>query len=221
MSDRQQSGISWSGAASVLMHRWTLRLLALALVGLLLWIFRLPLLRQAGSFLIREDQLAHADLLYVLGGSPMERAAEGARLVREGYAPRAVFTGSLPNELMQLFGIDSTEAGIGMHVADLAGLEHSRMEALNEGTSTAEEAAAVLAHASVHGADTIIVVTTEFHSRRVGQVFRKAFRGTSTVLIVRAARSQRYDADQWWRSEEGMIMVNNEYMKLLYYAVKH
>lgn len=191
------------------------------LVVTLIWLFRMPLLRHGGEFLIREDPLVRADLLYVLGGSPIERAAEGARLVQAGHAPRAVFTGSPPNELMQVFGIDSSEAGLGMRVAELSGLDRARMEPLAEGTSTAEEAAAVRAHAASHGADTIIVVTTEFHSRRVRQVFRKAFRGGSTVVIVRAARSRRYDADHWWRSEEGMIMVNNEYMKLVYYALKH
>ncbi|MBK9175755.1 MAG: YdcF family protein [Flavobacteriales bacterium] len=221
MPDGHNRSVSWSGAANVLLHRWTLRLAALLLIVMLIWVFRTPLLRKGGEFLIREDPLVHADLLYVLGGSPVERAAEGARLVQAGYAPRAVFTGMPPNELMQLFGIDSSEAGLGMRVAELSGLDREHMESLAEGTSTAEEAAAVRAHAASIGADTIIVVTTEFHSRRVRQVFRKAFRDGSTVVIVRAALSKRYNADQWWRSEEGMIMVNNEYMKLVYYALKH
>ena len=30
-----------------------------------------------------------------------------------------------------------------------------------------------------------------------------------------------YDENFWWESEEGMIMVNNEYMKLLYYYLNY
>lgn len=195
----------------------------MALIVLLLmgWFLRIPLLKGLGGFLIHDDPLSHADAIYVLGGSPVERGEEGARLVLAGYATRAVFTGEPRNELLEAFGIDSSEAGLGMHIAEQHGLTAERVEGLHQGTSTAEEAQAVRAHAERIGADTIIVVTTEFHTRRVSRVFRRAFRGTGTVVLVRAARSNRYDADRWWDSEEGLIMVNNEYMKLLYYAFKH
>jgi hypothetical protein len=36
-----------------------------------------------------------------------------------------------------------------------------------------------------------------------------------------AANSLVYDSDSWWTSEEGLLMVNNEYVKLLYYLVKY
>lgn len=202
-------------------RRWLLRA-AIALGALLaLWLLRHPVLRGIGGFLIREDPLGHADALYVLGGSPVERAAEGARLVNAGYAPFAVFTGAPVNEQLAAFGIDSCEAGIGGVIALAAGLPADRMLILREGTSTQEEALAIRAHAGAIGADTVIVVTTEFHTRRVSRVLRKALRGTGITAIVRGARSHRYVAERWWESEEGLIMVNNECVKLLYYAVKH
>jgi hypothetical protein len=30
-----------------------------------------------------------------------------------------------------------------------------------------------------------------------------------------------YDPERWWDTEEGLLMVNNEYVKLLYYALKY
>lgn len=217
MSEQSASGI----LRAALLNRWTIRLFALLGLLLLAWVFRVPVFKSIGSFLIHEDPLAHADAIYVLGGSPVERASEGARLVQSGYAPLAVFTGEPSNELLEAFGIDSSEAGLGMYIAHRQGLSIERMEELRKGTSTAEEAEAVRAHAGGIGADTIMVVTTEFHSRRVSRVFRRAFRGSDTVVLVRTARSNRYDAERWWESEEGMIMVNNEYMKLLYYLFRH
>ncbi|MCB9183634.1 MAG: YdcF family protein [Flavobacteriales bacterium] len=206
---------------TILFNRWSIRLLVV--LGLLggIWLFRQPLLRAAGGFLVKEDPLAHADVVYVLGGAPIERAEAGARLVLAGYAPEAVFTGEPPNELLQSFGIDSAEAGLGMHVAQLHGLPLERMRALRVGTSTAEEAVAVRTDAERLGADTILVVTTDFHTRRVSRVFHKVFRGSGTIVLVRATPSHHYSAARWWETEEGMIMVNNEYTKLMYYAFKH
>lgn len=206
--------------ASPRRRRWIV-LGAVVLACLSCWLLRYRILGGIGDCLIHEDALAHADALYVLGGSPVERAAEGARLVDAGYAPMAVFTGSLPNELLMAFGIDSCEGGLGAAIARQAGLDSARAVILREGTSTKEEADAIRAHAESIGADTVIIVSTEFHTQRVSRVMRKALKGSGITVIVRAARSLRYDADRWWASEEGMIMVNNECMKHLYYAIKH
>lgn len=210
-----------TSTASNRWRKWAWRagiLLALITIG---WMLRFTILRSVGDALIHEDPLAHADAVYVLGGSPLERAAEGAGLVNAGHAPMAVFTGSPQNELLLAFGIDSCEAGLGASIALRSGLSPERLVILRDGTSTKEEADAIRAHAVGIGADTVIVVSTEFHTLRVSRVMRKAMKGAGITVIVRAARSQRYDADRWWESEEGLIMVNNECMKHLYYAIKH
>jgi uncharacterized SAM-binding protein YcdF (DUF218 family) len=200
---------------------WAKRAGIISVLLLLLWLVRFPILRSIGNALIHEDALTRADAVYVLGGSPLERAAEGARLVIGGYAPLAVFTGSPVHELLSEFGVDSCEAGLGASIALRSGLPAERTLILRVGTSTKEEAEAIRAHATSIGADTVIVVSTEFHTQRVSRVMRKAMKGTGITVVVRAVRSQRYDADQWWASEEGMIMVSNECMKHLYYAIKH
>jgi len=38
---------------------------------------------------------------------------------------------------------------------------------------------------------------------------------------VQAAPSSEYDVNAWWNSEQGLLMVNNEYVKTLYYLLKH
>ena len=42
-----------------------------------------------------------------------------------------------------------------------------------------------------------------------------------TELIIHGTGSTRYDEAEWWKKEEGLIMVNNEYVKLLYYELKY
>ncbi|MBL7982091.1 MAG: YdcF family protein [Flavobacteriales bacterium] len=187
----------------------------------ILWSAREAILRDMGRLLIKEDELMHADLIYALGGAPLERGQELAALLAKGSAPMGVTTGGNPSHSLQAYGMDVLETELTRQAALRVGADQQQLDTLARGTSTWEEAAHVLADARSRGADTIIVVTTEFHTRRVGRVFRKRFKGSGVVVLVHGARSLDYDPQRWWDTEEGLLMVNNEYVKLLYYALKY
>ena len=79
----------------------------------------------------------------------------------------------------------------------------------------------MLHHARKKGFGTIVVITTDLHTRRVKRVFAKRFEGSGINVLVNAAPSSEYDPEHWWDSEPGLLMVNNEYVKTLYYFLKH
>ncbi len=54
---------------------------------LIVLIAGLLVFRGAGRWLNREDPLAHADVIFVLGGGMPQRAAEAAKVYAGGYAP--------------------------------------------------------------------------------------------------------------------------------------
>ncbi len=203
------------------MGRVVIALVTIILLFGLVWIFRYPLLRSTGRFLIREDAQAKGDVMIVLGGAPVDRGIAAARLFKESTAPLVVFTGGMVPPSLQAAGVLRNEATLTRDVALQMGMPADHTLLLELGSSTWEEGEAVRELARTSGFDTIVVVTTEFHTRRVGRVFRKLLEPAGITVLVRAAPSVQYRAAQWWRSEEGLLMVNNEYVKLLYYAVKY
>lgn len=202
-------------------RRWAIRFAVLAVVVLALHLARHAWLGAVGDLLIREDALAHADAIVVLGGAPVERGPMGAQLLRERWAPLLVCTGERVSEVLALHGITRTEAALSRDAAALDGAWLDRTELVELGTSTHEEARVIHALAQARGFDTLIVVTTEFHTRRAGKVLREALEPAGVTVIMRAAPGTDYTASRWWESEAGLIMVNNEWMKTLYYAVEH
>ena len=198
--------------------RWPL---AFLLVLAMVWAFRYPLLRQLGDFLVTEDPPLHGDALYVLGGGALERGSRAAELLREGRAQEAWFTGENMSTALLAEGIEKRECEMGRDVALRAGIDPERSHLLPEGTSTMEEAVAVIDHAAGAGFDTILVVSTHFHLRRVGRAFRPLAREQGITLVLCAAPSVHFERDRWWEYEEGLIMLNNEYVKLLYYAWRY
>lgn len=193
-------------------------LLALAILA---WVFREPLMRGMGSFLIRTDPDRHVDVLYVLGGAPFDRGNEASVVMARGLAPIAYCTGSSVQQADRAMGLVITEADQTRAAAINAGTDPRKILPYPYGTSTREEAAGILRHAQHLGADTIMVLSTDFHTRRVGNVFRKRFAGSGITVLVHPAPSSEYDPAHWWNTEQGLLMVNNEYVKTMYYAVKY
>ena len=83
-----------------------------------------------------------------------------------------------------------------------------------------EEANAILNHCKQKGYEKIIVVSGKLHTRRMRYSFKNFDDHQIEVLLSGSAQSG-YNEDYWWKSEKGMIMVNNEYMKLLYYYLNY
>jgi uncharacterized SAM-binding protein YcdF (DUF218 family) len=203
--------------------RWrAVRLLAYtAMLLFAVYLFRHPLLRAAGRFLITEDPAVHGDAIYALGGASLERGIEAARLYGQGLAPKVICTSEVIPSIYRADGIDRTEAQVTRDVAIRAGVPVDRCATLERGTSTQEESEAILEHARAGGQDTIIIVSSMFHLRRIGFVFRDRFAQEGITVVLRGAASSTFKEEEWWQYEDGLIMCQNEYVKLLYYWWKY
>ncbi|HQV39726.1 MAG: YdcF family protein [Flavobacteriales bacterium] len=198
--------------------RWALVLL---LVAVLFWRLRIPMMEALGDHLISEDPVAHVDAVFVLGGSILDRGKEGARIYERGFGDHFYFTGAPIPSALEALGIDSTEAECTRTVAVEAGLPIGLTTVLNKGTSTFEEAEALLSQAIADNADTVMIISSRFHLRRVGFVFKDRFRKKGITVLLHGAPCSTFEEETWWKSEEGLIMLNNEYVKLAYYHLKY
>lgn len=201
--------------------RWIKRIAFVLLASLALYLARVPILRGIGSYLVSADPLAHADVAFVLGGSATDRGTEAAKLHYAGLTDHFVCTGkNVPGDLLEL-GIDLPECEMTKRVLVRCGVPEHRITALREGTSTKEEAEALLNLVRRQPVDTVIVVSHAFHLRRARNVFEEPFREVGITVIMHPASSSAFDENDWWTEEQGLLMVQNEYVKLLYYAIKH
>lgn len=188
---------------------------------LFLFIFRAPVLRGIGNWLIEEDALQKADVIVQLGGSPYERSIKVAELFKKGYAPLVVTTGSNESVPLKAIELHMSEAQLSKEGLMKRGIPDSLIYPLHEGTSTMEEIAALKKMAVQRGYKKMILVTSMFHTGRVHKYFNRGFKGTGIQLIVRGADPIEYKTNAWWQSESGLMMVNNEYVKSVYYWWKY
>ncbi len=204
----------------MLKKKWIV-LIALLAIAIMLLLFRIPILRAAGNFLIYEDNLKKVSHAFVLSGGPWDRGNEAARIFKKGFADTLVCTGeNIPHDFKAL-GLNMLESEITEKNMLNKGIPKSQIVLLKKGTSTQEESDEILTFCKERSVKSIIVISTDFHTRRIKQVFKKKFEKEGIEVIVWAAPSSSYDAQNWWQSENGLIALNNEYLKQLYYLLKY
>jgi len=174
---------------------WIFILVVLAV----LYTLRAPLLRTVGEFWIVEDAPEKADAIFLLGDDNYEadRATRAAELYREGWAPRIVASGRFLRpyaSIAELMQRDLMDRGV---PADAV----QRMPIL--AANTREEAVLIRRLADRQHWRRVIVVTSNYHTRRTRHIYTRVFRDSSDVLIV-AARDGGYAPAGWWHSRSGL-----------------
>jgi uncharacterized SAM-binding protein YcdF (DUF218 family) len=191
------------------------------LVIFLLFILRRPIMRGFGNHLICEDDLRRAEAIFVLSGNPEDRAKEAAKLFKKGYARKIISTGQSIPSLFEVINVKMDEATLSRKALIKAKVDSTMLEELHIGTSTREESIAILRYCKQNGLKKIIVVSDKFHTNRINYAFRSIFEEGGIEVILRGAPSSVYDENFWWASESGLLMVNNEYVKLIYYYIHY
>lgn len=174
------------------------RLVWLGLTGLFL-----VLLYRLGFVLSASDALpSHADAAIVLQGSI---AAENARvagavpLVRTGTVSRIVL--SIPRE--SYWG-EMSEPAARQYMEKQYGLTDNVefCETGPEVNSTEEEAKALAHCLAQHGWRSVVVVTSSYHTRRAGLIWRRTLRGqTPTPTVwVHGVDDPEWSPTHWWRT---------------------
>jgi uncharacterized SAM-binding protein YcdF (DUF218 family) len=198
-------------------------LVVLALAGAVGYALRYPALRGMATLLIAEDSLQRVPVLFVFSGKPYERGLEAARLLRAGWADKAVCTGEIVPQDFKALKTNVTESGLTRRVILQAGdIDTARVTVALKGTSTYEECIYILDYCRRNNVKTAMLVSSKVHTRRIRRLMNHLLAESDSIrIIVRGAPSLEFNEANWWQNEAGLIFVNNEYVKLAYYALKY
>lgn len=184
------------------------------------FLFRYAILRSIGNFLIVGEEPQKSEILFVLSGSPVDRGTEAVKIYNAGYVRKIICTGGNKPADLSALGLDYFESQLTKSEIIRSGVPDSVVQLISEGTSTREESDVVLNYCMQHNIRSCIVLSSAFHTRRVRGVFKKKFAKENISVTICAAPASGYREDAWWESEAGLISVNNEYVKLVYYILK-
>jgi uncharacterized SAM-binding protein YcdF (DUF218 family) len=188
---------------------------------LILYLFRIPLLKSIGRFLRDTDSPNGTyDVAFVLSGNAYDRSTEALRLYKSGFFKKIVCTGSAIPKVLRATDCKLTEAELSASVLRHNGLSDSVVTVLNDGTSTREEGLIIKEYVQNNNIKRLLIISSLNHTRRIRRTISKLLNESTKYDIV-GADDTSYDELYWWTSEDGLIAVNNEYIKLIYYSLKY
>jgi uncharacterized SAM-binding protein YcdF (DUF218 family) len=174
---------------------------------LTLGVFHHSLLLALGGFLTLTDPLEKADLIYVLAGDFLgARVLVGAELGVQGYASQVLLSGGPYS--------DSYSGDLAIRFAVEHGYPPSLFSSVRlRAQSTIEEAKELRPVFQRLGARRIILVTSNYHSRRAAFVFRSLLPGVRFLAV--AAPDHVFNAGSWWKTDRERRLFFLEYYKII------
>jgi uncharacterized SAM-binding protein YcdF (DUF218 family) len=170
-----------------------------------------------GKFLVLTDSLAPVDAIVVLSGDSPDfaRAQWAVRLFHQGYAPTVVFIGRSLNDV----GSPCSKVQQSLEAAQRQGLPDDAAIITYGPGSTYDEAVNLRRLVQEYNWRSLIIVTDPFHTRRAGRTFRTVL--SDVTIYVSATSYSNYDSGHWWQTEDSLVAVFSEVIKLAFYWAKY
>lgn len=174
-------------------------------VVFVLFILRHPLLRMMGNFWVVNDPLQRSDVIVTLSDDNYQgdRAARAAQLFKAGWAPKIVVSGRFLRNYISLAEMsqkDLTQDGVPGDA--ITKLTHRAEDTLDEEK--------IIAQLAVQKRwQHVIIVTSNYHTRRARFIARRVF-PSSIDVMMEAAPDVEYDPDNWWRTRLGIKLFFHE-----------
>lgn len=163
----------------------------------------------SGSFLVVNNP-QHADAIVVLAGETYRRPNRGLELLSQGYAPK------------MLLDVPAAEVIFGQNEFDLAQryiqqLPQARSVAVCPilGLSTKTEAQDVVRCLEPSRAHSVLVVTSDYHTRRALSTFQHELHGY-TIYVAATGDPGQFNPG-WWRRRQWAKMNFDEWIRLAWW----
>jgi uncharacterized SAM-binding protein YcdF (DUF218 family) len=178
--------------------------LVLLLAGI--YLARHPLLRFAGESLVVEDSLEKSDAIIILSDDNFygDRATRAAEIFRQGLAPVVVASGIRLRPyagIAELMAHDLFDRGVP---------KESIITFPQDADNTREEAEALKKLLQAKRWKSVIIVTSNFHTRRAKYICGKVL-GNQITIRMAAARDADYDPAHWYEHRKSVKRFVHEF----------
>ena len=170
-----------------------------------------------GSFLVQSDKLEKVDAVVVFSGDNGPRTEKAVKLLKEGYADYLILSGGKVYD-------DVTMAELMKNHAIKLGVDEYKILIDDKAATTHENAEFTKEIIEENNFKSVIVVTSDYHTRRSKLAMEKSLENTlidgeKVEVRVTPSKEEKFTT-KWWTSGNSVLMVISEYLKLIGYWVK-
>ncbi len=175
----------------------------------LLLVVVLVLCAKAGIFLI-VDQPQPSDVILVLAGETNRRPQRALQLLSQRYGHRVVLDVPVNSTIYEFTQIQLAE----QYIHDLPQSSSVSVCPI-QGLSTETESKDAANCLEQSGAKSVLIVTSDFHTRRALSIFRREL--PQYTYSVAAARDDQQFGARWWQHRQWAKTFVDEWLRLLWW----
>ncbi len=184
------------------------------------------------TFLLAKDNVQKADCIVPLGGDLYYRFKKAIELYNKGYAKNIVVS-VVPERVrespeycsikLKIYGIQEvSEREFALMAFKYLGKDAQNIYITDdEVTSTYEEALATKKFMLKKGFKSLIVITSNYHTRRAISIFKWVFKGSGIKIYNCNAGSENLSPYCWWQKEGDVRLIIQEYTAFIHNAFYH
>ncbi|MEK4039052.1 YdcF family protein [Paenibacillus sp. FSL L8-0493] len=158
----------------------------------------------AGRFLALTESPKQSDVIIVLSGG-QGRVEKAAELYKAGYAPYIILSNAKES---------TSKSGDMVQNAIALGIPKDVIYTENAAKSTHQNAKYTLPIMKEYGFKSAIVVSSDFHMRRVKFLFGRVYK-KSEIELTYVGSASGYNAKRWWSDRKSRETTFNEYVKMI------
>jgi len=182
------------------------------------WLLALALLgglsigaAKAGDFLVMDAPLP-SDMILVLAGETDRRPERALQLLAQGYGRRVVLDVPTNSKIYEFTEIQLAQK----YVQDLPQAGSVSICPI-DGLSTKDESKDAEKCLAGEGGKSVLIVTSDFHTRRALSIFRREIPGHE--YSVAAARDGAQFGVKWWTRRQWAKTLVDEWLRLIWWKV--
>lgn len=175
------------------------------------WLVVVFAARQAGDFLVI-DAPRNSDVILVLAGETDRRPQRALQLFAQGYGRRIVLDVPAQARIYEFTQIQLAEK----YIHDLPQAASMSVCPI-EGLSTRDESRDAEKCLAREGGGSVLIVTSDFHTRRALSIFRREVAGYQ--YSVAASRDEEQFGSRWWAHRQWAKTCVSEWARLVWWKV--
>jgi hypothetical protein len=179
------------------------------LAGTMLLGLSLALAVKGGAFLV-VDAPVPSDVILVLAGETNRRPERALQLLAQGYGRRVVLDVPANSKIYEFTAIQLAQK----YIQDLPQPASVSICPI-DGLSTRDESNDAKKCLVLEGGKSVLIVTSDFHTRRALSVFRREMPGRQ--YSVAAARDEAQFGVRWWTHRQWAKTAVDEWLKLIWW----
>jgi DUF218 domain len=180
-------------------------------IALICLLFVILAARVAGEFLVI-DEPRNSDVILVLAGETDRRPARALELYRHGYAGKIIFDVPATARIYAWTQLELTQK----YIETLPETKSLSICPI-QGLSTKDEARDAASCLQAAGAHDVLLVTSDFHTRRALSIFRKEV--PDRRFSVAAAFDLTQFGVRWWYHRQWAKVCLDEWLRLAWWEV--